>query len=59
VHVSRNPIKEIYTCFEQEWMDSLFNTAFLSWENIFNEKLREKVNGTDIIFYDTQDFKFM
>jgi hypothetical protein len=41
-------------------MHSLLNRAFISWENSFNAELRKKVNGTDIIFYDTKSlFKFM
>lgn len=40
-------------------MHPLLNTAFISWENIFNAKLREKVNGTNIKFYDTKTFTFM
>jgi len=40
-------------------MHLLLNTAVISWENIFNSELREKVNGTDIKFYDTKTSKFM
>jgi len=40
-------------------MHPLLNTAFISWENIFNVELREKVNGTDIKFYDTKTCEFM
>lgn len=40
-------------------MHSLLNTALISWENMFNAELREKVNGTDTKFYDTKTYKFM
>jgi hypothetical protein len=33
-------------------MHSLLNTPFISWENILNAELREKVNGNNIKFYD-------
>lgn len=39
-------------------MHSLLNIALISWENIFNAEFSEKLNGTDIRFYDTKPLQF-